>query len=115
MLEKVGSHRTCLEKQMFGYLTELGYVKDYDFYEQYSFGGRVLDFAFIIQRRPVFRGLDLEVDGVPWHSSPDQRKRDGFRTYKLMKAGWMVERFGETFNKDEVQSVLDKYGIKLSK
>ncbi|MDD4439766.1 MAG: hypothetical protein PHS04_17290 [Tissierellia bacterium] len=114
MLEKVGSHRTCLEKQMFGCLTELGYVKYCDYYEQYPFGGRVLDFAFIMQRKPVLRGVDLEVDGIPWHSSPEQRKRDGFRTYKLMKAGWIIERFGEMFNKDEVQLVLDKYGIKPS-
>lgn len=114
MLEKVGSHRTCLEKQMYGYLTELGYIKDVDYYEQYSFKGRVLDFAFIIQRNPVFRGLDIEVDGVPWHSSPEQRKRDGYRSYKLIKEGWMVERFGEMFNKDEIQQILDKYRIKPS-
>lgn len=114
MIEKVGQHKTCLERQMYGYLVELGYEKDVDFYEQYPAGGRLLDFAFPIQRKPIFRGLDIEVDGVPWHSSPDQRKRDGFRTYKLMKIGWYVERFVETFNKDEVQLVLDKHGIKPS-
>lgn len=114
MIERVGSHRTCLEKQMYGYLTELGYVKDVDFYEQLPVGGRLLDFAFPIQRTPMFRGLAIEVDGVPWHSSPEQRKRDGFRTFKLSKIGWSVERFGESFNKNEVQPILDKYGIKPS-
>jgi len=114
MIEKVGSLRTCLEKQMYGYLTEMGVVKNIDYYEQYPFGGRVLVFAFILQRNPVLRGVDFEVDGVPWHSSPEQRKRDGFRTYKLMKAGWLIERFGESFNKDEVQTILTKHGIKPS-
>ena len=103
-------YRTCLEKQMFGYLTELGFQSGIDFYEQYPFGHYVLDFAFIHSRKP-FRGLDIEVDGLPWHSSPQQRKRDVYRTYKLMKGGWLVERFGETFSLDEVRTVLEKHNL----
>lgn len=103
-------YRTCLEKQMYGYLTELGFVKDVDFYEQYPYSSYVLDFAFVKQRKP-FRGVDIETDGILWHSSAKQRQRDGYRTYKLMKGGWLVERFGETFTINEVKEVLVKHGI----
>lgn len=95
---------------MYGYLTQLGLVKDEDFYEQYPYGHYLLDFAFIKSRKP-FRGLDIETDGVLWHSSADQRKRDGYRTYKLLKGGWQVERFGETFTLEEIKSVLQKHDI----
>ena len=110
MLERVGLHKTCLEKQMYGYLLELGLVKGIDFYEQYPFGCYVLDFAFVRQRKP-FRGLDIETDGLKWHSAPAKRKSDGYRTYKLMKAGWLVERFGEAFTIEEVRDVLVKHDI----
>ena len=103
-------YRTCLERQMYGYLTELGFVKDEDYYEQYPFGNYVLDFAFIQSRRP-FRGVDIETDGVMWHSSGKQRSRDGYRTYKLLKAGWITERFGETFTVQEVKEVLIKHNL----
>ena len=95
---------------MYGYLTELGCVSGTDFYEQYPFGSYVLDFAFIQSRKP-FHGLDIETDGILWHSSAKQRQKDGYRTYKLMKGGWLVERFGETFTVDEVKEVLVKHGL----
>jgi len=98
---------------MYGFLTELGYVKDIDFYEQYPFGSYVLDFAFVQSRKP-FHGLDIETDGVMFHSSAKQRQRDGYRTYKLMKGGWLVERFGETFSIGDVATVLGKHDIKPS-
>jgi very-short-patch-repair endonuclease len=103
-------YRTCLEKQMFGYLTELGLVKNEDYYEQYPVGSYVLDFAFIQSRKP-FRGIDIETDGILWHSSAQQRQRDGYRTYKLMKGGWLIERFGETFTVDEVKDILIKHNL----
>jgi len=106
-------YRTCLERQMYGFLTELGYAKDVDFYEQYPFGSYVLDFAFVQSRKP-FHGVDIETDGVVFHSSAEQRKRDGYRTYKLMKGGWLVERFGETFSLEDVATALEKHGIKPS-
>lgn len=106
-------YRTCLEKQMYGYLTELGFVSRIDFYEQYPVGNYVLDFAFVQSRKP-FRGVDIETDGEKWHSSSTQRQRDGYRTYKLMKAGWLVERFGETFSIFDVEIILSKHGLKPS-
>jgi len=106
-------YRTCLEKQMYGYLSELGFVSGVDFYEQYPFGSYVLDFAFVQSRKP-FHGIDVETDGVMFHSSAEQRKRDGYRTYKLMKGGWLVERFGETFSIEDVATVLGKHNIEPS-
>jgi len=107
------NYRTCLEKQMYGYLVELGYEKGVDFYEQYPFGCYVLDFAFIQSRKP-FRGVDIEVDGINWHSSEQARKRDNYRNYKLLKGGWVTERFGELFTVEQVKKVLDKHGIRPS-
>lgn len=103
-------YRTCLEKQMFGYLTELGLILNRDYYEQHPFGNYVLDFAFIHSRKP-FRGLDIETDGFKWHSTPQQRKKDGYRTYKLTQGGWQIERFGETFSLDDVRAVLIKHNV----
>ena len=110
MLEHIGDHHTCLEKQMYGYLTELGLVKGVDYYEQYSTGNYVLDFAFVISRNP-FKGIDIEVDGDAWHNTPDQRRRDGFRTYKLHKHGWIVIRFKEEFTIDDVKLILSGNNI----
>lgn len=98
---------------MFGYLTALGFESGTDYYEQYPYGAYVLDFAFVESRKP-FHGVDIETDGVMFHSSAEQRKRDGYRTYKLMKGGWLVERFGETFSVEDVATVLEKHGIKPS-
>jgi very-short-patch-repair endonuclease len=106
-------YRTCLEKQMFGYLTNLGFESGIDYYEQYPVGSYVLDFAFVQFRRPP-RGVDIETDGVMWHSSAKQRQRDGYRTYKLHKAGWITERFGEVFTCEDVAAVLEKHGLKPS-
>jgi very-short-patch-repair endonuclease len=109
-MEMVGEHRTCLEKQMYGYLIDFGLKPNVDFHEQYPTGGFILDFAFIQSRKP-FHGLDIEVDGAKWHNTPKSRQRDGYRTYLLMKSGWIVERFSETFNKSEVEEILKKHGI----
>lgn len=98
---------------MYGYLVELGYIPKVDFYEQYPFGCYVLDFAFIQSRKP-FRGIDIETDGILFHSSEQQRKRDNYRNYKLLKGGWITERFGESFTIEQVETVLDNHGIKPS-
>lgn len=98
---------------MYGYLTSLGFVSGADFYEQYPFGHYVMDFAFIQSRKP-FHGIDIETDGIMWHGSSKQRQRDGYRTYKLLKGGWITERFGETFTVEDVATVLTRHGIKPS-
>jgi very-short-patch-repair endonuclease len=109
-LEKVGNYRTCLERQMYGYLTDMGLVSGEDYYEQYPVGDYLLDFAFIQSRSP-FRGLDIETDGFMWHSTGKQRQKDGYRTYRLIKLGWQIERFSESFTKDHVQTILEKHNI----
>lgn len=103
-------YRTCLEKQCYGYLCEIGLVSGVDFYEQYPASGFVLDFAFIKSYKP-FIGVDLEVDGVKWHYSPKQRQKDGFRTHKLQLKGWSVERLGEIFTISDVENILVKHNL----
>lgn len=103
-------YATCLERQMHGYLVELGLSPGYDFYEQHPFSSYVLDFAFIHSRNP-FRGLDLEVDGAKWHSSGKQRSRDAYRQWRLHKAGWLTERVGEMFTIEDVEKILIKHGV----
>lgn len=98
---------------MYGYLIELGYIKGVDFYEQYPFGCYSLDFAFVKSRKP-FRGLNIETDGVIFHSSEQQQKRDNYRNYKLLKGGWITERFRESFTIEQVEAILAKHGIKPS-
>jgi very-short-patch-repair endonuclease len=98
---------------MYGFLNQLGFVKGVDFYEQYPFGSYVLDFAFIQSRKP-FHGVDIETDGLLWHSSEEQKKKDNCRNYKLLKGGWITERFGETFTIEDVAAVLEKHEIKPS-
>lgn len=107
------TNRTCLERQMYGFLTKLGFASGVDFYEQYAFGHYILDFAFIKSRNP-FRGLDIETDGLEWHSSMEQIRRDNYRTYKLVKGGWQIERFGEQFSLEDVADTLKKHNIKPS-
>ena len=98
---------------MYGYLTSLGFESGVDFYEQYPFGSYVLDFAFIVSRNP-FHGIDIETDGLVWHSSEQSKKRDNYRNYKLLKGGWITERFGETFTIDDVEQILKKHSISPS-
>lgn len=109
-LEKIGTYRTCLERQMHGYLKDLGFESEIDYYEQYPTCGYLLDFAFIRSRKP-FHGIDIETDGAIWHYTSKQRQRDGYRTYRLMKCGWLVERFTENFTKADVETILTKHGI----
>ena len=98
---------------MYGYLTELGFESGVDYYEQYPFGSYVLDFAFVQSRKP-FRGVDIETDGLPWHSDEKQKKRDNYRNYKLLKGGFLTVRFGENFSLEDVQRVLEQHKIKPS-
>jgi very-short-patch-repair endonuclease len=98
---------------MFGYLTELGFVSGIDYYEQYPLGVYLIDFAFIKSRNP-FEGVAIETDGLMWHSTAQQKKKDNYRNYKLLKSGFVTERFGETFTVSDVQMILEKHGIQPS-
>jgi len=100
--------RTCLEEQMFTFLTRLGFVKNVHFSEQFATrSGYVIDFAF-----PDLK-VAVETDGIIWHSAPRQRQRDGFRDMRLRKAGWKILRFGEIFTVDEVKERLAENGVCL--
>jgi len=100
--------RTCLEEKMFYILSSL----KVPFTEQLSTGsGFILDFAIYIDRKEN-KKIAIEVDGSRWHTSQKQKKRDRFRDYILRKEGWVVIRFGEEFNINEVNNVLQQHGIR---
>ena len=89
--------RTCLEEQMFGYLTSLGIP----FSEQFpTRGGFVIDFLIEMPKEDGSTvKVDLEVDGSNWHSSKAQRNKDKFRDAVMRNAGYEVIRIKEGFTK----------------
>jgi very-short-patch-repair endonuclease len=92
--------RSCLEEQMFGYLTSLGVP----FSEQYpTRSGFVMDFLVELSGTNGNTKIDLEVDGSPWHSSASQRKRDRFRDNVMRDTGYEVLRFKEGFTQRFVE------------
>ena len=96
--------RTCLEEQMFGYLTSLGVP----FTEQYSTRtGFLLDFLIELpQGDGNIVKIDLETDGSPWHSKAHQVKRDRFRDRVMRETGYEVLRFKEGFTQHFVKQQL---------
>ena len=92
--------RSCLEEQMYGYLTSLGIL----FAEQQpTRGGFVIDFLIELQGKDGLVKVDLEVDGSNWHSKPAQRNRDRFRDAIMRNAGFVVVRFREGFDRHFVE------------
>jgi len=60
-------------------------------FPQYPVGSRSLDFAL----DPEGRKLDLEIDGVRWHTDQDGNRKiaDTLRDRELIARGWRVRRF----------------------
>lgn len=80
-----------------------GLRKGIDFATQYPLRfSFVLDFAF-----PKYK-IAIETDGRKWHSSPQARKRDGFKNHILKQLGWMVFRFWEEEILEDVEGCVDK-------
>jgi very-short-patch-repair endonuclease len=104
--------RSCLERQMAGYLTAMGIP----FSEQHSNRlGFVIDFLLKLPRADgTTTPLDLEVDGSNWHSSPAQRRRDAFRDHRMRAAGYAVLRVREPFTahfvEGEIREVARRHG-----
>ena len=90
------AHRTCLEKQMAGYLIEIGL----NFEEQYALrSGSVLDFIVQFKRHDgTAFSIDIETDGSKWHHTTSQRQRDLMRDKTTRSMGIEVIRFKEGFN-----------------
>lgn len=83
-------------------LDELGI----EFAEQVSTrSGFVIDFAVYVDRSKGQK-VAIEVDGLLWHSSGKQRRRDAFRDMILRRSGWTVIRFNESFTMDDVEMAL---------
>ena len=99
--ETVGTHRTCLERQMHGYLKSFGFVQGRDFDEQYSTpNGRVLDFILQLRRKDgTILSIDIETDGTPWHSSKVQMNKDAHRDRSMRSIGYTVVRFREPLDR----------------
>jgi len=93
--------RSCLEEQMYGYLTAL----EVPFSEQYpTRNGFVMDFLIELPRNDgALIKIDLEVDGSPWHSKGHQLKRDRFRDVVMRDTGYEVIRFREGFTQRFVE------------
>ena len=90
------AHRTCLEKQMAGYLKEIGLI----FSEQYSLRtGSILDFLVTLKRYDGTEFyIDVETDGSNWHHTKSQRLKDLMRDKNTRSLGIEVLRFREGFN-----------------
>jgi very-short-patch-repair endonuclease len=102
--------RSCLEEQMYGYLTEL----EVPFTEQFpTRGGFVIDFLLELPGETGLVKVDLEVDGSNWHSSKAQRNKDKFRDAVMRNAGYIVLRFREGFSQrfveEQIHEVARRY------
>jgi len=64
--------------------------------------GFIIDFAFPDKR------IGVEVDGVHWHSSKKQRRRDKFREYILDRGGWKIIRFWENEIYEDAKKCVEK-------
>jgi very-short-patch-repair endonuclease len=83
-------HETNIEKAFREALERRGLRKGMDFATQYPLRHSfILDFAFPAEK------IAVEVDGRKWHSSPEARRRDGFKNHILKQQGWRVFRFTE--------------------
>jgi very-short-patch-repair endonuclease len=83
-------HETNIEQAFREALERRGLRRGIDFATQYPIRHSfILDFAFPAQQ------IAVEVDGKKWHSSPEARKRDGFKNHILKRQGWKVIRFTE--------------------
>ena len=93
---------TNIEKMFREELENRGFVLGRDFAAQFPIKNSfILDFAFPKQK------IAIECDGDFYHSKPEARKRDGFKTYILMKRGWKVFRFLGSEISNDVKSCVD--------
>lgn len=97
-----GRHETGIEEAFRAALERRGLRKGIDFSTQYPLRHSfVLDFAF-----PECK-VAVEVNGFPWHSTPEARKRDGFKNKILKRLGWRLFRFSDVQIRDDVESCID--------
>ncbi len=98
------AHRTCLEKQMAGYLKQIGLV----FVEQYpTRSGSILDFVVQLKKLDgTTLNIDVETDGRNWHHTKSQRQRDLMRDKTTRAMGLEVVRFREGFTMHQVYGAL---------
>lgn len=98
-----GVHETNIEARFREAIESRGLRRGIDFATQFPLRHSfILDFAF------PDKMVAVEVDGRKWHSSPEARKRDGFKNHILKRLGWMVFRFWEEEILEDVEGCVDK-------
>ena len=101
-------HETNIEKLLRIELERRGYKKGTDFSQFYPIKSSfILDFAFPEQK------ICIEADGEHYHTSPEARKRDGFKNHSLKKLGWKVMRFWGKEIEEDVEGCVDKIEMEL--
>lgn len=78
---------------------------------QYPLMGRRLDLAVICGSLKI----DIEIDGVHWHTSQDGRRKldDIFRDLQVGGAGWIVQRFWVYELQNDIQGCVEKIKMLL--
>lgn len=96
-------NETNIEKTFREALERRGLREGIDFATQYPLRHSfILDFAF------PDRKVAVEVDGRKWHSTPEAKKRDGFKDHILNRLGWRVFRFWEEEVLEKPDACADK-------
>ena len=94
------------EKRLYEALVERGI----DPIPQHPVAGRFLDLAVIDEvRRPPLR-LDIEVDGVAFHTDADGNRlaTDAWRDHQLQGLGWKILRFWVYELRDDMEGCVER-------
>lgn len=94
------------EKRLYDALVERGFSP----IPQHPVGGRFLDLALFDEARNPPRRIDIEVDGVTFHTDADGNRlaTDLWRDHQLRGLGWNVQRFWVYELRDDMEKCLER-------
>lgn len=94
------------EERLFHALVQRGYSP----IPQHPVGGRFLDLALVDERRTPPKYVDIEVDGVRFHTDLDGNRlnTDLWRDHQLRTLGWRVLRFWVPDLRDNMEACLER-------
>jgi very-short-patch-repair endonuclease len=94
------------EKKLFDALVERGYSP----IPQHPVGGRFLDLALVDEGHTPPKYIDIEVDGVTFHTDIDGNRltTDLWRDHQLRGLGWKVMRFWVPDLRDGMEACLER-------
>ena len=77
---------------------------------QYPVAGRFLDLALVEEKTSPRRQIDIEVDGVAFHTDADGNRlsTDLWRDHQLRSLGWEIIRFWVYELRDDMEGCLDR-------